>query len=42
MGKLGNERFVQNAPEAVVAMERKADAEEKIKSLEESIAALKK
>ena len=43
MGKLGNERFVQNAPEAVVAMERKkkADAEEKIKSLEESIAALK-
>ena len=44
MGKLGNERFVQNAPEAVVVMERKkkADAEEKIKSLEESIAALKK
>lgn len=44
MGKLRNERFVQNAPEAVVAMERKkkADAEEKIKSLEESIAALKK
>ena len=44
MGKLGNERFVQNAPEAVVAMERKkkADAEEKIKSLEDSIAALKK
>ena len=41
MGKLGNERFVQNAPEAVVAMERKkrTDAEEKIKSLEESIAA---
>ena len=44
MGKLGNERFVQNATEAVEAMERKkkADAEEKIKSLEESIAALKK
>ena len=42
--RIGNERFVQNAPEAVVAMERKkkADAEEKIKSLEESIAALKK
>ena len=44
MGKLNNERFVQNAPEAVVAMERKkkADAEEKIKSIEESIAAPKK
>ncbi len=44
MGKLNNERFVQNAPEAVVALERKkkADAEEKIRSLEESIAALKK
>ena len=44
MGKLNNERFVQNAPEAVVALERKkkADAEGKIKSLEESIAALKK
>ena len=41
MGKLGNERFVQNAPEAVVAMERKkkADAEEKIKSHEKSIEA---
>ena len=44
MGKLNNERFVQNAPEAVVALERKkkADAEGKIKSLEESIAALKR
>ena len=44
MKKLSNERFVQNAPEAVVALERKkqADAEEKIASLKESIAALKK
>jgi len=42
--KLQNERFVQNAPEAVVAMERKkqSDAEEKIAALKESIAALKK
>ena len=43
MKKLSNERFVANAPEAVVAMERKkqSDAEEKIASLKESIAALK-
>lgn len=43
LGKLSNERFVQNAPAAVVEIERKkqADAESKIKSLEESIAALK-
>jgi valyl-tRNA synthetase len=42
--KLSNERFVQNAPEAVVAMERKkqSDSEEKIASLKESIAALRK
>ena len=42
--KLSNERFVANAPEAVVAGERKkqADAQSKIKTLEESIAALKK
>jgi valyl-tRNA synthetase len=42
MKKLSNERFVQNAPEAVVAMERKkqSDAEEKIAALRESIAAL--
>ncbi len=41
--KLANERFVQNAPEAVVNMERKkqADSEEKIAALRESIAALK-
>ena len=41
--KLSNERFVQNAPEAVVALERKkqSDSEEKIASLKESIAALK-
>ncbi len=43
MKKLSNERFVQNAPEAVVAMERKkqSDAEEKIAALKESIAALR-
>ena len=42
--KLSNERFVANAPESVVAAERKkqADAQSKIKTLEESIAALKK
>jgi valyl-tRNA synthetase len=42
--KLSNERFVANAPEAVVALERKkqSDSEEKIAALKESIAALKK
>ena len=40
--KLSNERFVSNAPEQVVAVERKkmADAEAKIKALEESLARL--
>ena len=42
--KLGNERFVSKAPEAVVAGERKklADAESKIATLRDSIAALSK
>ena len=41
--KLSNERFVANAPEAVVALERKkqSDSEEKIAALKESIAALR-
>ena len=40
--KLGNARFVDNAPEKVVAMERQklADAESKIKLLEESLGRL--
>ena len=44
MKKLGNERFVANAPAAVVELERKKqhDAETKIAALEESIAKLKK
>ena len=43
MKKLSNERFVSSAPEAVVAVERakQADAEAKIKVLEEQIAGLK-
>ena len=42
--KLGNEKFVSKAPANVIEMERKkqADAESKIASLKESIAALKK
>ena len=42
--KLGNERFVANAPEAVVAMERKkqSDALTKIAAINASIAALTK
>ena len=41
--KLSNERFVANAPEAVVALERKkqSDSEEKIAALKDSIASLK-
>ncbi len=41
--KLSNERFVNNAPEKVLANERqkKADAEAKIKALQEGIASLK-
>ena len=41
--KLSNEKFVANAPENVVALERKkqSDSEEKIAALKESIAALK-
>ena len=40
--KLGNERFVQNAKPEVIEIERKkkADAEEKIKVIEESLASL--
>ena len=40
--KLGNERFVQNAPEAVVALERKklTDAEAKIAAIEEQLRGL--
>ena len=43
MKKLSNERFVNNAPEKVVAIEKQkqADAEAKIKALEESIANMK-
>ena len=44
MGKLSNERFVQNAPEAVVQTERnkKRDAEAKLEAIRERMAALKK
>ena len=44
MKKLGNERFVQNAPANVIETERKkkADTESKIKSLEEKISELRK
>jgi valyl-tRNA synthetase len=42
MKKLSNERFVNNAPEQVIANERKkqADAEAKIKTIEEQLAAI--
>ena len=42
--KLSNERFVANAPEAVVALERKkeSDSLEKMATLQETIAELKK
>ena len=42
--KLSNEKFVTNAPEAVVALERKkkSDSEEKIAALKETIVELKK
>ncbi len=41
--KLSNERFVNNAPEQVIAVERKkqADAEAKIETLEKSLGSLK-
>ena len=44
MKKLGNERFVNNAPVVVLEKEqqKKADAVSKIKVIEEQIAALKK
>ena len=44
MGKLSNEKFVNNAPAAVVDVEKKklADAESKITSIEETIASLSK
>ena len=42
MKKLSNERFVAGAPENVIAMERKkqADAESRIKVLEQQIKGL--
>jgi valyl-tRNA synthetase len=42
MKKLNNERFVKNAPPAVLGIEKKkkADTESKIKSLEETLKGL--
>ena len=44
MKKLQNEKFVAHAPEQVVALEKKkkSDAESKIATLKETLAALKK
>ena len=44
MKKLSNERFVNNAPEQVIANERKkqSDAEAKIKTIEEQLSAIQK
>ncbi len=44
MKKLGNEKFVSNAPAKVIELEnrKRADAETKIRALEERIASLKK
>ncbi len=44
LNKLGNEKFVKNAPESVVETERKKqkDTEAKIRTLEESLALLQK
>ena len=44
MKKLSNEKFVANAPAAVVALEKKkqSDSEEKIAALKESLAELMK
>jgi valyl-tRNA synthetase len=43
MKKLSNEKFVSSAPEKVIEMERKkqADTEAKIKAIEEQLLALK-
>ena len=42
IGKLSNEKFVNNAPEAVVAVERKkqSEAEERIAALEKQLKSL--
>ena len=42
MKKLSNDRFVNNAPEQVIANERKkqSDAEAKIKTIQEQLSAI--